>query len=165
MRLSPVACLGCPKISAFVICMRVKPPHSSFIGSSIPRSSTRPSALLQAQELRNNALARYLEAADEVLQEEGEEAPPPQGEGDQLLLAAALVDGDATVAAGSAAGAIAPRGSVFASMSLAGPTFGSVRLGHAARVVLNAFSQAAKQMPAARPRLARPARGGVQKRQ
>ncbi|GLI62117.1 hypothetical protein VaNZ11_004653 [Volvox africanus] len=101
----------------------------------------------RAQDLRNNALARYLQAADQVLEEEQDEAP--QGEGDQLLMAAA----------GSSSAGDAQRGFMFASLSMAGPTLGSVRLGYAARVVLGAFAEAAKQMPTARPRLTRPARG------
>ncbi|GLC49066.1 hypothetical protein PLESTB_000178800 [Pleodorina starrii] len=103
----------------------------------------------RAQELRNNALARYLEGADQVLQEE----EAPQGEGDQQLMLASAAGAGATPGVGVG-------GSLFASMSLAGPTLGSVRLGHAARVLMGAFAQAAKQVPmgAARPRLARPAR-------
>ncbi|KXZ49183.1 hypothetical protein GPECTOR_22g773 [Gonium pectorale] len=106
----------------------------------------------RAQELRGNALARYLEAADEVLAE-GADAPPA-GEGDQLLMASA--DG----AASSSSGAAGPR-SLFASvsMAMAAPTHGPLRLGTATRVLLGAFAEAARQVPMARPRLARPGRG------
>ncbi|EFJ49752.1 hypothetical protein VOLCADRAFT_104196 [Volvox carteri f. nagariensis] len=102
----------------------------------------------RAQELRDNALARYLEAADQVLDGAGEEEEAAaQGEGDQqLLVAATAAAAHGPHGTSTTRGGAPVRGSsIFASMSIAGPTLGSVRLGHAARVVLGAFAQAAKQ--------------------
>ncbi|KAG2495216.1 hypothetical protein HYH03_006822 [Edaphochlamys debaryana] len=131
----------------------------------------------RAQELRNNALARYMEAADAALD------AAPAGEGDQRLLLAALPwdaqDQEAAASAsaqgepsgrgqsGSEQGAGASRGffvpgSVFASMSMSAPMVGRVQLGHASRVLVNALTAAVRQVPSARPRLARPARGQKQ---
>ncbi len=98
-------------------------------------------------------------AADEVLREgaEGGAGEAPEGQGDQQLMLA------------SAEGAAGGRGSMFASLSLASVSVSprgqaaAVRLGHATRVVLGAFAEAARAVPltrAGRPRLARPGRGG-----
>lgn len=116
----------------------------------------------QAQELRNNAMARYLAAADEVLRD----GAAPAGEGDQALLLASTstgapeaFDGQGNASGSGSSSALSSRGgSMFASMTLSrpAPMAGVVSLGRAARVVLGAFADAAKSVPMARPRLARP---------
>ncbi|PNW82944.1 hypothetical protein CHLRE_06g300550v5 [Chlamydomonas reinhardtii] len=116
----------------------------------------------RAQELRNNAMARYLAAADEVLRD----GAAPAGEGDQALLLASTstgapeaFDGQGNASGSGSSSALSSRGgSMFASMTLSrpAPMAGVVSLGRAARVVLGAFADAAKSVPMARPRLARP---------
>lgn len=106
-------------------------------------------------------------AADDVLREgaEGGAGAAAEGQGDQqLMLQLASADG-----AQGPEGAAAGRGSMFASLSLASVSVSprgqqaAVRLGHATRVVLGAFAEAARAVPltgAGRPRLARPGLGG-----
>jgi hypothetical protein len=120
-------------------------------------------------ELRNNALARYLEAADEAV----DATSVPQGQGDQLLMASAAVADAAAASIGSSSSGssgLQRQGSVFASMSMGMATSGgawggvsaphraAVGLGRASRAMLASLSAAGKQVPLARPRLARPAR-------